>query len=232
MDEKMNELMEGISLKERNERAEKYRLNNPAELNKRQMFCSREYPKIDRSIRVKAAKYLYFLRLCYFYLPDLLEYVLKFFKSDYKNPDQVYQMRPKFVLESLAICLENDFKIPKWCREAFVNIYKSADSLEARSWADVFGPMYPKGMHLQPLRRYLKYGEAVYRRVNMLNRTEGKPIDGAMFERVGREFGIGGKTLTEEIYYKVKKSYMPKMNKGVKIPFSAFRHISRTLQQK
>lgn len=35
--------------------------------------------------------------------------------------------------------------------------------------------------------------------------TPDTPIDGYLFEKVGRKLGIGGKTLTEEYYYGAKK---------------------------
>jgi hypothetical protein len=203
MDEKkLFELMEGISWEESNERAEKLRLNNPTEFERQNKVFETLRAEINRFIRVQAAKQLHCMHIMYLRWPEILKK-----ENNPKEADRLKRRKGGLAFESVAICLKHNFKIPKWCREAFVDLYKKVNSLETKNWEDILGPMYPKGMHLHPLRRFSKFGWAVYKRVNMLASTEGKPIDGEMFERVGRDFGIGGKTLTEEIYYKAKKKY-------------------------
>ncbi len=119
----------------------------------------------------------------------------------------------KAVMNAVYLCSKNNFKLPKWCREAFVTFFDKIMSGEARSWDDCLGPLYPKGAHIDSQRKIVDYGLLVYRRINILNsagkalgrRRNPNAIDGALFERVGRELGIGGKTVTEKIYYITKK---------------------------
>ena len=78
---------------------------------------------------------------------------------------------------------------------------------EAKSWDDVLGRPYRKGIHHEARRKRRQYRKVVYDRILEIKKAEpDTAIDGALFERVGRELGIGGKTLVEEYYYSVKKN--------------------------
>ena len=110
------------------------------------------------------------------------------------------------ILYAIFICLYNDFIVPEWCREAYVGAYWKIRSFKAGSWDDVFGRPHPKGTHLGAKRELHEKRYRVYWRIREILESEPcTPIDGHLFERVGREFGIGGKTKIADIYYKIKR---------------------------
>lgn len=110
------------------------------------------------------------------------------------------------ILEALNICASQSWPIPIWCAIAFSEALNEVEEYEVKSWDDVFGRPHPSGMHLGAKKQEWGYSLKVFSRIEQIKKKEpATPIDGALFERVGREFGIGGKTLTEEYYYKWKR---------------------------
>jgi hypothetical protein len=74
----------------------------------------------------------------------------------------------------------------------------------ANSWDDVFGKPHPKGKHLHRIvLENRKFG--VHQLVRRIHEQEGVPIGDALFERVGRETGRGGKTVIAELYGEVEQ---------------------------
>ena len=74
----------------------------------------------------------------------------------------------------------------------------------ARSWDDAFGSPHPKGRHRNAVRlEKLKY--KVHSRVRDIHKKEGVSINNELFERVGKELGLGGKTTVSELYGKVER---------------------------
>ena len=110
------------------------------------------------------------------------------------------------ILEALHICSFNSLPIPRWCEMAFLSSYRKVKFYRAKSWDDVFGCPHAKGTNLYAKGKERDFRRKVVKRIEEIRRNEpSTPIDGALFERVGLEFGIGGKTLTETYYYKEKK---------------------------
>jgi hypothetical protein len=112
------------------------------------------------------------------------------------------------ILEAFHVCSLNSLPIPQWCEYAFLKAYRKVRffKTEKNSWDEIFDRPHPKGTHLQTKRQEREKGPKVYRRIEEILRDEpGTPKDGALFERVGRELAIGGKTLTEGFYYQEKK---------------------------
>jgi hypothetical protein len=110
------------------------------------------------------------------------------------------------ILHGLFLCIVNDLPIPRWCAEGFFTAIQDVVEYRAKSWDDVFGRPHPKGTHLEALRKRLEYVAEVRSRIRNLKETNPEiAIDAALFERVGKEFGIGGKTLTEEYYYGIER---------------------------
>jgi hypothetical protein len=115
----------------------------------------------------------------------------------------------KTILEAVFICSLNDFELPEWLQKAFRIAYRKVAHFKAGSWDEVFGRPYSKGTHLSTKRENREKSYAVYRRISEIIRTEPEiPVDKNFFERVGKEFGIGGATKTSEIYYEIKKKYL------------------------
>lgn len=109
------------------------------------------------------------------------------------------------IIEALFVCSLNSLPIPRWCEMAFLASYRKVRHYKAKSWDDVFGPPHPKGTHLGTKRQEREFGRKVYNRIRQVKKDDPSiPIDGWLFQKIGKEFGIGGKTLTEEYYYKWK----------------------------
>ncbi len=108
------------------------------------------------------------------------------------------------ILEALFICNMSQMAIPRWCSSAFIDAYREVWFKAALSWDDVFGEPHKKGAHANDIRKTRRDALKVYDRVEELNNIDRVPIDGAMFDQVGRELGIGAKTKTAELYYSVK----------------------------
>lgn len=124
--------------------------------------------------------------------------VLKICKELYVRGDK------KTILKCLHFCLVNDIPIPRWCKDAYIEAMESVEDCRVRHWSDVFGQAHPKGAHLKPQSDLFKEYNAVYERVSE-RIANGEKLDGYLFESVGRELGIGGKTKIEQYYYKIKK---------------------------
>lgn len=115
------------------------------------------------------------------------------------------------IIEALFVCSLNSLPIPRWCEMAFLASYRKVRHYKAKSWDDVFGPPHPKGTHLKTKRQEREFGWKVYHRIQQVKKDDPSiPIDGWLFEKIGKEFGIGGKTLTEEYYYKWKNIHEKK----------------------
>lgn len=111
----------------------------------------------------------------------------------------------KAILEALAICCFYSLPIPRWLERACLAAYRKVQNYKVKSWEDVFGRPHPKGTHILTKRQEIEYSRKVYERIQQIKKNKpSTPIDGALFERIGKEFGIGGKTLTEGYYYKGK----------------------------
>lgn len=110
----------------------------------------------------------------------------------------------KSILTCLCYCLKYDEPIPRWCKDAYIGAIEQVEDCRARHWSDVFGRAHPKGAHLKPKSDLFKEYIAVYDRISE-RIANGEAVDGHLFESVGRELGIGGKTKIEQYYYKVKK---------------------------
>ena len=113
---------------------------------------------------------------------------------------------PAVIPEALYFCSLNDFSIPEWCAYAYLQAFRKVRHYKAGSWDEVFGRPHPKGTHLGSRRQRREKEFEAYNMISDIKRTEpDTPIDGYLFEKVGRKLGIGGKTLTEEYYYGAKK---------------------------
>ena len=128
------------------------------------------------------------------------QYLVKFEKYYDETKD------PSIIPEAIYLCALNDFSIPEWCAMAYLSAVRKVKFYQAKSWDDVFGQPHPKGTHLGAKRQIREKQFIVYDRITKLKDADPNiPIDGYLFEKIGRELGIGSKTLTEEYYYSAKK---------------------------
>lgn len=110
------------------------------------------------------------------------------------------------IMEALFVCSLNSLPLPRWCESAFLSAYRNVRQYKAKNWDDVFGSPHKKGIHLGAKRQEREFAWKVYEKIQQIKKDDPSiAIDGFLFERVGREFAIGGKTLTEKLYYKEKK---------------------------
>ena len=96
----------------------------------------------------------------------------------------------------LTLCALFRRPLPEWAAAAFVLIYRVALAGEIRSWDDVFGRPWEQEKRRAQQRgvRTQSWKWELWKLVHELHEGKGKPpIDDALFERVGRELGIGGR---------------------------------------
>jgi hypothetical protein len=109
------------------------------------------------------------------------------------------------LMQAIDVCATYREPLPDWAAAAYREAFESVRTGRAKSWDAVFGKPYPKGSH----------GAAIYKRQTVMwpifnavlqFRAKDKKValDTALFERVGKIFGIG-KTQVSEFYYEAKK---------------------------
>jgi hypothetical protein len=113
------------------------------------------------------------------------------------------------LLRMIAQCALFRCTMPEWASGAFVSIYRAALAGGIQSWDDVFGrPWEQEGPRAQQRTvRTQARKWAVWNLVHELREGEGKPIDNALFGRVGRELGIGGKSTVASLYGRVERAF-------------------------
>jgi hypothetical protein len=93
-----------------------------------------------------------------------------------------------------------------WAAQAFEEAYTYVTRGGARSWDEVFGkPHHTNKKRLRTAQQVSQKYE-IYWRVQNLHEHEGVPINDRLFERIGRETGIGGATVVKGLYYRVKSA--------------------------
>jgi hypothetical protein len=118
-------------------------------------------------------------------------------RSEYEAGDKAA------LLQMILLCVQDQRPLPDWAGTAFEELYHWVITGGARSWDDAFGNPHPKKKHVHSIRlEKLKW--KVHTRVRDIHEKEGVPIDEKLFERVGIEMGIGGKTVVNGLYYKVE----------------------------
>jgi len=114
----------------------------------------------------------------------------------------------KAIIESLYLCVLNDFLVPSWLTLAFLRAYRDVNHYRAASWDEVFGPPHRKGIHLKAKKDEKDKSVRVWVRVKQIQKTKGEPIDEFLFESIGKEFGIC-RSLASKHYYSLEKRLNP-----------------------
>ena len=96
-----------------------------------------------------------------------------------------------------------DVPIPPWLKQAFQNAYGAKSDGKIKSWDEVFGRPFKKGIRPARERRNRRIANDLYERVEERH-SAGEPIDKSLFEAVGKDFGVGG-TVASELYYEIKE---------------------------
>ena len=104
-------------------------------------------------------------------------------------------------------CANHDLPLPAWAATAYIAAYDHVLNCRAKSWDEVFGTPYPKGVNLNAMRKRRILRFRVYRLVTEILQAERHtPIGVALFERVGREMRPPiGKSEAAERYYEAMR---------------------------
>lgn len=139
-----------------------------------------------------------------FDLHDTINESLNDFKNEFETGDKSAVMR------AIKLCLKYRMLPPEWASAAFTTACEKIDSFQSNSWDEILGTPYPKGIHLNRLRKKHRLMHSVwlfirneYHKGSKLdNKGNSQPvsIDVELFARAGKEFGIG-QTLASEYYY-------------------------------
>jgi hypothetical protein len=106
---------------------------------------------------------------------------------------------------AISQCLTTGLVAPEWLVREFVRRLDLVTSMSVSSWDEAFGRPYPKGTHLRVERSKAELEGPVWQAVRAELRADPPPtVDERLFERIGEVFGIG-KTLAQELYYKVER---------------------------
>jgi hypothetical protein len=105
------------------------------------------------------------------------------------------------LLAAVRECARCGLPMPEWVAAAFIRSYDQVLNCRVKSWDEAFGAPFPKGSHLNALRKRRKLRIFVHSAVlDRVRRDPSTPIDKGLFESVGEEFSIGA-SLAEELYY-------------------------------
>jgi hypothetical protein len=127
------------------------------------------------------------------YLAEVLEILKEIFDGGNKWP----------LLYAIHQCLLLKRPLPEWLRLAFLDAHDSATGYEIKSWDDAFGRPHPKGAHIKNQKRHFELRHVIVQRVEEL-RSE-MPVDKKLFEKIGKDLGIGGSTTVSKIYYEERR---------------------------
>jgi hypothetical protein len=111
------------------------------------------------------------------------------------------------LLRALVICAQHHWPIPEWAGMALEKAYRLAEQGAIKSWDQIFGSPLPKGRQQRGLQTKSRRFEVWCRIEDLQN--EGNAIDNDLFERVGKELGIGGKTTVADLYAEVERILRP-----------------------
>lgn len=122
-------------------------------------------------------------------------------RRDYEAGD------PLALLGAVTICGEYGLLIPEWAAEALSSAFYRVEQFEAKSWDEAFGAPHPKGKHLDRARKSREKGPAIYARIMDIVHDENPtpPIDDALFERVGKEFGLSRSKANNLFYGEIQR---------------------------
>ncbi len=116
----------------------------------------------------------------------------------------LYKEDEYYLMTAIRVCANHDLPLPGWAAKAYITAYDAVNNAREKSWDKVFGSPYPKGAHLNAIRKKRMLSVAVLNEINLIKSMDPNvKIDDYLFETVGKKFGIG-KSLANEYYYSAK----------------------------
>jgi hypothetical protein len=122
---------------------------------------------------------------------------------------QYEQGYKRALLYGLDYCLMNNVQAPMWIKQGLSNAMNAAGAYQIKSWDEVFGEILPKGKRIATERRKAEISWDLFSRIQDLHKA-GEAIDEKLFEKVGRDFGVG-KTVAAELYYKTGQDFLAEL---------------------
>ena len=113
----------------------------------------------------------------------------------------------KAVLAAMAECAQTGLAAPDWLARAYLSRFRAVTTGKCKSWADSdsFGEYWPKGTHLNAVRKRRIIGIELYQAVKELRKLDATISFEDAIERAGDRLGVG-RTLAQEYYsYWVKQ---------------------------
>lgn len=112
-----------------------------------------------------------------------------------------------FLMRAIYQCSCHGLKMPDWVAAGFRQGFQKILSCNAKTLGEVFGDPYPKGKHLNALKKRRNLRFVVWLRVReILAYNPDTPINRELFKRVGQEVKPPvGCSEAEEMYYEAKK---------------------------
>jgi hypothetical protein len=104
---------------------------------------------------------------------------------------------PGAVLDAIRFCFVCRIDVPEWARRAFLDIHARGKTGEFKSWDEGWGRPLTKGQFERFNRDLVAWFQV---REKIEARPAGEPIDDELFEKIGRDLGIGGKSTVKRIY--------------------------------
>lgn len=105
---------------------------------------------------------------------------------------------PGAILHAIYLCLLRDVPLPLWAVRGFLNTYPKGLHGRFRTWDQAFGRPRTKGQHDRFLRDFAAPPQ-VAEMVEEARRNR-KPIDDRLFDKIGRQLGVGGRTQVKKFY--------------------------------
>jgi hypothetical protein len=116
---------------------------------------------------------------------------------------------------------------PEWARDYFVDKCEEGYEGKLKSWDQVFGHPYTEDAHRRNIRD-AHFPWVIYKRIEAAKEA-GRPIDDKLFEEVGLELGVGGKTLTKNLYARARDA-VAEVKEGIKIHEARMEVVYRTVE--
>jgi hypothetical protein len=107
--------------------------------------------------------------------------------------------KKRSLFTAIRVCATHGLILPNWVALGFIAGFDRVVTLKTKSWDDAFGLPFKKGVHINSLRIRRQKGLLIYRAVERL-RAGGQQLDGKLFDKVGKDFGVC-RTLANEMYY-------------------------------
>jgi hypothetical protein len=105
-------------------------------------------------------------------------------------------------LKVVHLCIAMDMPIPEWAKRYFIDSCDAGFTGELKSWNQVFGPPTTRGAATREIRDRV-FAPKIHERVEAAH-AGGRAIDDELFKEIGRELGVGSKTLVKKLYARSK----------------------------